>query len=326
MRTNKQGGRSDLASLATRNVIDSRRLFYFYHVARERSFIGAEAILDIAQPAISRQIQQLETDLGVQFLERNGRGGVSLTQYGDILYRRASGILEDMSATVEEIETARRRPTGQISIAASAGIIAIYMPEIVRRFITAFPKIQLTAIQASSGEVYDHLARGQVDVAIIQHAPGTQKLSLQKLSVEPLFLIASRKHPIAKQAFVRRESLASLELVLPASLHGMRSNIEQYCREGGLDLIPQLQVDSDSLIKAVVKSGRFCGFLPKLNCDTNLDMKEYVALPLKPALSRTLYVASLRDRANQPIVTALIRQVAEVFRDQSPQLAAPKTK
>ena len=107
--------------------LTSRRLFYFYHVARMRSFSAAEAIVDIAQPAISRQIQQLETDLGVQLLERNGRG-VSLTQYGDILYRKATAILEEMSATLEEIENARRRPAGQISIAASAGIIAPIIP------------------------------------------------------------------------------------------------------------------------------------------------------------------------------------------------------
>jgi DNA-binding transcriptional LysR family regulator len=322
MRKSKQGGRSELASFATRNVIDSRRLFYFYHVARMRSFSAAEAIVDIAQPAISRQIQQLEADLGVQLLERNGRG-VSLTPYGEILYRKATAILEEMSATLEEIENAKRRPSGQISIAASAGIIAIYMPEIVRRFIKAFPEIQFTAIQASSGEVYDHLARGQVDVAIIQHAPGTQKLSLQKLAVEPLFLIASRKHPIAKEAFVSREALAKLELVLPASSHGMRSIIEQYFQDGGLDLTPKLLVDSVSLIKAVVREGRFCGFLPKLNCDTDLDMNHYVALPLKPTLSRTLYVASLRDRADQPFVKALIREVTAVFRDQDLHAASP---
>lgn len=314
MRKGKQGGRSELASIATRNVIDSRRLFYFYHVARMRSFSAAEAIVDIAQPAISRQIQQLEADLGVQLLERNGRG-VSLTVSGEILYRKATVILDEMSATLEEIENARRRPVGQISIAASAGIMANYMPDIIRRFITAFPEIGLTAVQASTGEVYDHLASGQVDVAIILHAPNSHKLQLQKLAVEPLFLVASRSHPIASQEYVTREQLAQLEMVLPSSPHGMRGVIDAYCSEGGIELTPKLSVDSLPLIKAIVQQGRFCGLLPKLNCDTDLDPQQFVAIPLKPVLARTLYVACLRDRAELPFVKALIRDVVAAFRE-----------
>ena len=86
------------------------------------SFSAAEAILGIAQPALSRQIQQLATDLGAKLLERNGRG-VSLTQYGLILQKQALAILGEMSNALEQLETARRRPTGQISIAAPAGML-----------------------------------------------------------------------------------------------------------------------------------------------------------------------------------------------------------
>lgn len=293
-----------------------------------RSFSAAEAIVDIAQPAISRQIQQLEADLGVQLLERNGRG-VSLTQFGEVLYKKATVILDEMSATLEEIENARRRPVGQISIAASAGIMANYMPDIIRRFVSSFPEIGLTAIQASTGEVYDHLASGQVDVAIILHAPNSHKLLLQKLAVEPLFVVASRQHPIAAEEFVTRERLAELDMVLPSSPHGMRGVIDQYCAEGGIELAPKLHLDSVPLIKAVVQQGRFCGLLPKLNCDTDLDLQQFVAIPLKPVLARTLYVASLRDRAELPFVKALIRDVVAAFRETSikaPPAAAAKKK
>jgi len=327
-RAAKPKARSELASIATRNVIDSRRLFYFFHVARMRTFSAAEAVLDVAQPAISRQIQQLEAELGVQLLERTGRG-VSLTQAGGILYRQAAVILDQMSETLEEIERSRRRPVRQVSIAASAGVMALYMPHIIRRFIAAFPEVQLTAIQASTGEVYDHLAAGQVDVAIILHAPNTQKLSLQQLNIEPLLLVASRAHPVASQDFVSRESLAQLDLVLPAAVHGMRHLLEQYFAAGGIDLAPRLYVDSVPLIKAIVAEGKCCGFLPKSNCDTDLDPAEFVALPLKPALTRTLHVACLRDRADDALVKALMRDVMTVFRDHAggaapgPEVAAP---
>jgi LysR family nitrogen assimilation transcriptional regulator len=297
-------------------IIDSRRLLYFYHVARMGSFSAAEAILGIAQPALSRHIQQLEADLGVNLLERNGRG-VSLTPFGTILHQQALAILGEMSNAVEKLQRARRNPRGRISIAAPAGIMANFMPDIIRRYVAALPEVQVTAIQASTGEVYDHLASGSVDVAIILQSRNTQKMSCQRIMVEELLVVARKDHPIAKQKFVQRSELPGLNLMLPGSRHGMRENIDRYCEEGGVELDSTLFLDSVPLQKALVLDGRGCIILPKLTCETDLDRSLFVAVPLKPVLTRSLYVASLQVRAKSPFVEALIREVIEVFRAKS---------
>jgi DNA-binding transcriptional LysR family regulator len=303
-------------------IIDSRRLLYFYHVARMGSFSAAEAILGIAQPALSRQIQQLETELGVSLMERNGRG-ISLTAFGTILQQQALAILGEMSNAVEQLQRARRTPTGQISIAAPAGIMTNFMPDILRRYVAAFPEIQVTAIQASTGEVYDHLASGTVDVAIILQSRSTQKMTCERLLVEELLLVARRDHLIAKQKFVERAQLQTLSLMLPGSRHGMRENIESYCQEGGIELNCNLFIDSVPLQRALVLDGHGCVLLPKLTCETDLDLSKFVALPLKPTLTRSLYVASLQVRSKSPFVKALIRDVVDVFREKSgPRKAA----
>jgi DNA-binding transcriptional LysR family regulator len=228
------GARSRVTIPGGRNVIDSRRLLYFYHVARMGSFSAAEAILGVAQPALSRQIQQLEEDLGTQLLERNGRG-VSLTQYGQILQKQALTILGEMSNALEQLQLARRKPTGQISIAAPAGAMAYYMPEILRRYVAAFPEIQVTATQASTGEVYDQLAGGLTDVAIIVEPRSSHKMICQRLMVEPLWLVGRRDHEIAKLEYVDRKQLADIKLMLPGSPHGMRENIDRYANHGGIE-------------------------------------------------------------------------------------------
>ena len=304
-------------------IIDSRRLLYFYHVARMGSFSAAEAILGIAQPALSRQIQQLETDLGVHLLERNGRG-VSLTPFGTVLQQQALAILGEMSNAVELLQRARRTPTGRISIAAPAGIMANFMPDILRRYVAAFPEIQVTAIQASTGEVYDHLASGTVDVAIILQSRSTQKMICERLMVEELRIVARRDDPIARQKVVERAQLQTLNLMLPGSRHGMRENIEKYCAEGDVELNCNLFIDSVPLQKALVLDGHGCILLPKLTCDTDLDLTKFVALPLKPVLTRSLYVASLQVRSKSPFVKALIRNVIEVFREKSSGLQVAK--
>jgi DNA-binding transcriptional LysR family regulator len=280
------------------------------------SFSAAEAILGIAQPALSRQIQQLETDLGTKLLERNGRG-VSLTQYGLILKKQALVILGEMSNAFEQLETARRRPTGQISIAAPAGIMANFMPQILRKYVASFPEIQVTATQASTGEVYELLASGVADVAIIVEPRTTQKMICQRLMVEPLRLVGRRDHEIGKSAFVDRKQLTKLKLMLPGSPHGMREYIYRYAEEGGIQLDCNLFIDSVPLQKALMLDGEVCAFLPKLTCDTDLDPAKFVWRPLKPTLTRSLYVASLQVRSSSPFVNALIREVIAVFREKS---------
>lgn len=321
MRKAAQPARARTTASATQDIIDSRRLLYFFHVARMRSFSAAEAVLNVAQPALSRQIQQLESELGVQLLVRDGRG-VSLTQYGTVLQEQAQAILGEMSSALEKLQRARRNPSGQISIAASAGIMAYFMPDILRRYVAAFPDIQVTAIQAATGAVYDHLASGQVDVAIILQSRSAQRLSVQRVMVEPLYIVARRDHQIARQEFVAREQLTSLPMILPVSPHGMRENIDRYCEEGGIEIDCNLYIDSVPLMKALVLDSGVCAFLPKLTCDNDLDPAKFVALPLKPALTRSLFVASLQVRAKSPFVKALIREVIAVFREKSAGLTA----
>src|SRR5882724_4698102 len=304
----------------SQDLIDSKRLLYFFHVARMRSFSAAEAILGVAQPALSRQIQQLESELGIQLLVRTGRG-VSLTQYGTILQEQAVTILGDMSNALEQLQLARRNPGGQISIAASAGIMAYFMPDILRRYVAAFPEIRVTALQAATGEVYDHLASGAVDVAIIVHARNAQKLTCQRLMVEPLYVVARRDHSIAGQQLVEREQLPNLQMVLPASKHGMRDNIDQYCREGDIEINCNVFIDSVPLMKAMVLDTGVCCILPKLTCENDLDPTQFVWRPLKPTLTRSLYVASLQTRAKLPYVKALIREVIAVFKEKGERLS-----
>lgn len=80
--------RSDIASAAASNLLDARRLLYFFHVARTGSFTAAEAHLDVAQSALSHQIRRLESDLDTRLLNRKGHG-VELTATGEVFYAHA---------------------------------------------------------------------------------------------------------------------------------------------------------------------------------------------------------------------------------------------
>lgn len=306
--------KSSVASIASKNLLDSKRLFYFFHVARLGSFTMAEAILDVAQSAISRQIQQLEAELGEQLLQRTGRG-VTLTEAGEIVFRQAEVILQEMSTTLEMVDRIKRSPaSGRIAIASPPIFANMYMPEAVQRFIEAFPDVRVDAYEASTGLVYEYLASGKVDMAIVLHASSSQKMILQKLVTEPLLLMVGRSHPLAGSKAVTREMLAQVELTMPSTSHGSRALLETYCEEGGIHLDPRLRLDSLAMTKAVVAKGRICAVLPVLAFLPEIERGDIVAIPLVPSLKRTVYLATLRDRAQTPHMKALAREIANVVR------------
>lgn len=312
LRNNPNNGQLNIVA---NDVIDSRRLLYFYHVARTKSFSVAATVLNVAQSALSRQIQQLEADLEATLLERTGRG-VSLTQFGQIVYEQATAILDEMSATVARLHSARRQPTGQVSIAGFSSIMAVQMPEILKRFMKEYPDIEITAIQATTGDVYDLLATGQVDVAILSLGYESQKIVQHKLLTDPMVLMVARDHPIASHSYVKRDELSELDLILPASEHGLRITIERYCDAAGVKLSPQLRVDSVPLMKSLVLDGRFCTILPRLAITSaEVSGGDFALIPFKPKLVRVLSVACLSERAESPIVAALMKKVAEVCRE-----------
>jgi len=305
--------RSEIARRAAHNLIDSRRLFYFYHVGRLGSLTLAEQYLDVAQSAISRQLQQLEADLDVRLLQRTGRG-VTLTDAGRLLFERAEAMLESMADTRAQLDLARRRPAVQVTIAASTSFMSVFMPEVVRRFVDAFPDANLRAIEASTGQVYEMLAAGKVDLAIVPHAHNSQKLLLKKLITEPLVLICSRENPVSRRRTISAQDLSELALVVPANPYGSRAIIDEYLRNAGVEARPHLEIDSLVLSKAAVKSPQFCTVLPASTCVDEIARGELVAVRFSPPITRTLHVASLRSKPLSVAAKALSRELARAVR------------
>lgn len=310
--------RSDVAIQATEKVIDSRRLLYFYHVAKAGRFTAAEAILDVAQSAMSRQIQQLERDLGVQLLDRTGHG-VKLTAHGEILYRRAESILSSMSMTVDELQEASHQQLETISIAAPPSFMASYMADVINGFTKARPGVRICAVEASTGGVYNHLASGQVDVAIVLQTANTARLSLRELTQEQLYLVAASGHPIETQKFVARHQLKEIDLVLPASLYGSRAILSDYFAAEDIPLRSQIEADSLPLMRELLRTRRLCTILPKITCEAELAGGQFFARPLKPALSRTLYIAQLRDSPQSETMKVLIDHVIRAVKRRQPR-------
>lgn len=297
---------TDIALHGVSGLIDSRRLLYFYHVAKAGRFTIAQTTLNVAQSALSRQLQQLEEDLGVRLFDRTGHG-VRLTQHGRILLEHAEGILRDMAATIDEIREARHLPQDTVSIAAPPSFMSTYMADVVLAFNEERPEARIRALEASTGGVYGLLANEEVDLAVVVEPLSRSRLALRRLTKEPLYLVCAPDHPFAELDVVSRKALKDASLVLPASLHGSRAILGKYLQDAGIELRSQFEVDSLPLMRQLLTRRPVCTILPSVTCRQELDDGTLVARPLRPALSRTLYIASLKERPLSDVMRAAIK-------------------
>lgn len=143
--------------------MELRQLRYFVAVARERNFTRAAEKMRIAQPPLSRQIQQLEDELGVALIDRASRP-LHLTEGGRLLYEQAVQVLE----RVDEIKAMARRLNEAEQPRFSIGFVpsTLYgrLPEVIRRYRAARPRVELTLLELTSLEQIAALKEGRIDV------------------------------------------------------------------------------------------------------------------------------------------------------------------
>jgi LysR family transcriptional regulator, benzoate and cis,cis-muconate-responsive activator of ben and cat genes len=203
-----------VASILGRYRLELRHLRYFVVVARERNFTRAAEQLRIAQPPLSRQVQQLEEELGVVLIERGSRP-LRLTDAGRLLFEQAVQVLE----RIEEIKAMTRRiheaELPRFSIGFVASTLYGYLPEVIRRYRAARPAVELTLVELTTLEQIAALKEGRIDVGFgrIQFDDAAVERTL--LRNEKLSAALPLTHPLASRTGrVRLDELAGDALVV----------------------------------------------------------------------------------------------------------------
>jgi LysR family transcriptional regulator, benzoate and cis,cis-muconate-responsive activator of ben and cat genes len=201
-------------TIPRRYRLELRQLRYFAAVARERNFTRAAQILHIAQPPLSRQIQQLEDELGVTLIERGSRP-LRLTDAGRLLFEQAVQLLErveEMKAIAQRLNEAER-PRFRIGFVPST----LYgrLPELIRRYRTVRPGVELTLIELTTFEQIAALKEGRIDVGygrIPFDDPAIERVLLRN---EKLSAALPSGHPLlARAGPLRLDELAAEPLVV----------------------------------------------------------------------------------------------------------------
>jgi LysR family transcriptional regulator, benzoate and cis,cis-muconate-responsive activator of ben and cat genes len=188
--------------------MDLRRLTYFVAVAEELHFGRAATRLNIAQPPLSRQIAQLETDLGASLFDRS-RSQIRLTQAGEVLLERARDVLDRLERTEREVKRIGEGSSGRLRVAFVGSATYGVLPNIIKAFRSAYPDVELALSAMNNAELRRAVIQREIDIAIARPSLDDDELKSEPLHHEQLIL-----------ALPDTSSLLDIEPICLASLKG----------------------------------------------------------------------------------------------------------
>jgi LysR family nitrogen assimilation transcriptional regulator len=281
--------------------MDLKQLNYFKHVAELGSFSKASTFLNIAQPALSRQVKQLEDRLGISLLYRNGRG-VTMTKAGELLLVQANLMLEQLNRTYQEIAGLKGDIAGRTILGLPPTVSQVLVRPLINSLRTEYPDISLQVVEAFSGHVLEWLGDGRLDVAVLYNAPRTRHLKTDRLLIEELVLVSPSRPDNEPGGDIEMSKLEHLPLVLPSRPHGLRLLVDEVAAKHGLKLQVNFEIDALSLIKDLVEDGAGSTILPYVSVHREtIEGKMATRRIAGQPFTRTLVMATSTQR---PLTTA----------------------
>lgn len=195
--------------------MDIRVLRYFLAVAREQSFSLAAQRLYLSQPTLSRQLRELEEELGKKLLIR-GNKGVTLTEEGMMLRKRAEEIVELLDKTEQEVRNSSDHVSGKIYIGAGETYAIKLIADTARKLQEDHPGIDYSIYSADGTDVLERLDKGLLDFGLIFQHPDAAKYESIEIPLKDTWGVLVRKdHELAGASSLKLEELKDYPLIIP---------------------------------------------------------------------------------------------------------------
>lgn len=264
--------------------MDLRQLRYFQAVAEELSYSRAAERLRIAQPALSRAVQEIEAELGANLLDRDRRG-VRITPAGEVLLREAGIIFERWEEALRRVKRTAAGEEGELRLGYIGPPTQPFLGRLLAEYRRLFPRVAVHLEERTPERVWEMLAKGRLSTAFTRpvSAPPASGLRMLGLRKERFGAVTPPGHPLAGRKSIPWRALAGEPLVVLARREGVSSHdgVLAACRQAGF--APRLAY-TPSLIGTVlsyVEAGAGIGIVPESVVAPGLPL---TFVPLQPAV------------------------------------------
>jgi LysR family nitrogen assimilation transcriptional regulator len=229
-----------------------KQLETFVHVAELGSFSKAALVLDIAQPALSRQVRTLETELRETLLLRNGRG-VVLTEAGQRLYEHGVNILQALALAQQDMGASRDAPVGRITIGLPPSVGRQLTLPLIDGFQRRLPRARLAIVDGLSSHIIEWITTGRVDLGLLYNPEAHAALEITPVLEEALCLVSPAG--AGPEGALPLAELPNHPLIVPERGHAIRKLLETQAVLAGLKLDIAWEVSSIAAIIDLVCAG-----------------------------------------------------------------------
>ncbi|WP_051974616.1 LysR family transcriptional regulator [Cupriavidus necator] len=291
--------------------MELRHLRYLIAVAETGSLtVAAERRLHTSQPSLSRQIRDLEDQVGVELLSRSARG-VELTAAGKAFIDHARLALTQVDAAVEAARRAAQPAKQRFALGFLTGQEMTWLPDAMHILRDELPNVDVTVSSDYSPELAEGLVRGKLDLALMRAEPDFD-LTYQVVSQEPLVVLMPSDHPLTSRDAIRPQELVGEPFIAMASkAKVLRRVIDDYLARSGVQITPTQCVDNPAMVMSLVASTRGVTLIPAYV--ENLMPLSVVGRPLAGEVP-TIDLAIGYSKANRsPVLKLFLSRVDELI-------------
>jgi DNA-binding transcriptional LysR family regulator len=304
--------------------VNLNHLAIFHAVVEAGSFTAGAARLLVSQPAVSKQVGELERALGVRLLERRPRGA-SPTAAGAVLAdyaRRIFALAEEAEAAVGDVANLRR---GMLRIGASPTIGTYLLPGVLVHFRSRFPGIRTEVEIGAARLLRQRLEDGGLDFALAGEPVASPLLDARAFATDPLVAIIHPRHRLARGRGhgVALADLLAEPFVVVESDALARRTLDELAAWAKAPLVPALILDTTEAVKRAVAAGLGAALVSRLAIESEIAAKTLAVLRVpKLSATRPLYQVWLRGREDSRAATAFLCILKHAVRGTLPKLAA----
>ena len=288
-------------------MINLNQLRVFKAIFEEQSITAAARRLRISQPAVSKQLAELESSLGTALVDRLPRG-IRLTQAGELLQHHARRIFraeEDAELDLAQLLGLGR---GRLSVGASTTIGSYLVPRVFGDFHAKHPGVALELEIGNTTAVQSAVSEGRLDLGFTEGLVAGESLDVSVFAYDEMAFILSPAHPWAEHGLIGLDELAQIPLIARERGSGTRAVIEAALDKLGFEWEPAMSLGSTEAVKVAVAQGLGAAFVSRITVELELRCGALVEVPVSGVtIRRALHRVQQRGKHPTAAATAFLR-------------------